>query len=237
MERGSTTSIIRKHRLRHCHTAHGASRSVRCMILVAACLLPAAGCVTTDTSSLRLESPDKDVVCQMAVAWNNEIAYMPDPAHNGARRPGLAGRLYLFGQDGKRSIAGDGSLIVDLYDDRPVGASHEPQQLEEWRLDNGTLKQMLSQDMVGLGYNLFLPWSTYRPEVTRVHLSLRYQPANPKAAPVYHQGDTMAVCNQTADVNKFTTLKNTTEPIVIPNNMPVIPHMIPPGTAMPSVQR
>jgi hypothetical protein len=237
MERGSKASIIWQHRLCDGNAVSLASRSVRCTILIAACLLPAAGCVTMDASSLHLDSPAKDVVCQMAVAWNNEIAYMPDPAHNGARRPGLAGRLYLFGQDGKHAVAGEGSLVVDLYDDAPAGVGHEPRQMEEWRLDNGTLKQMLSQDMIGLGYNLFLPWSTYRPEITRVHLALRYQPTNPKAAPVYHQGDTMAVCNQAADVNKFTTLKNTSEPILIPNNVPVIPHMMPPGAAMPSVQR
>ena len=33
----------------------------------------------------------------IAVAWQNKIDHLPDPARNGAEGPGLAGQIFLFG--------------------------------------------------------------------------------------------------------------------------------------------
>ena len=38
-------------------------------------------------------------------------------------------------------------------------------------------------DLVGWGYSLFLPWATYKPEINRVHLKVRYLPL--KGGPLY----------------------------------------------------
>src|SRR5207248_1940740 len=34
---------------------------------------------------------------EMAVAWRNRVAYLPDPTKNGAMGAGLAGQLFLYG--------------------------------------------------------------------------------------------------------------------------------------------
>ena len=36
--------------------------------------------------------------------------------------------------------------------------------------------------MVGDGYTLFLPWETYRPEITQIKLQMAYVPHNGRAA-------------------------------------------------------
>src|SRR5262249_19841415 len=46
-----------------------------------------------------------------------------------------------------------------------------------------TLRRLLKKDRIGWGYTLFLPWSTYRPEVTQVRLRVCYQPA--QGSPIY----------------------------------------------------
>ena len=48
--------------------------------------------------------------------------------------------------------------------------------MEEWRIDKDTLKRLFKKDIVGNGYTLFLPWASCRPEVTKVHLTVRYNP-------------------------------------------------------------
>ena len=56
-------------------------------------------------------------VCQIVATWNHQVVFAPDPTHNGAPTPGLAGRLYLFGQEVSFPLVEEGSLIVDLFDD------------------------------------------------------------------------------------------------------------------------
>ena len=97
--------------------------------------------------------------------------------------PGIAGRVYLFGPVPDFPLAGDGSIVVDLFDDTPRNGQPSSVHLEEWRFDPVTLQRLLKQDMVGWGYTLFLPWGTHRPEARSVHLTLRYEP--PQGTPVY----------------------------------------------------
>jgi hypothetical protein len=93
--------------------------------------------------------------------------------------------VYLFGPEIGFPVVGDGALVVDLYDE--TGTPERPAVLrEEWRLDPVTLKRLLRRDTIGWGYTLFLPWGSYRPEVTRVRLKVRYQPA--EGAPLFAEG-------------------------------------------------
>lgn len=59
--------------------------------------------------------------------------------------------------------------------------------LEQWRFDPQTLKRLLKKDMIGQGYTLFLPWGTYRPDVRRVRVNVRYEVDG--AMPVYANGE------------------------------------------------
>jgi hypothetical protein len=165
------------------HTAvrKGKARSVVVLLFSVACLLPTAGCVTTE-SLLHFGNAPADPPCQVVVNWTPEVVFTPDVAHGGTAMPGLTGRLYLFGQQIKYPEEADGSLIVDLYDETP-GHGNAPVLLEQWRVDNDTLKKLKRRDRVGWGYTFFLPWATYKPEITTVHLRLRYQPA--KGLPLY----------------------------------------------------
>jgi hypothetical protein len=131
------------------------------------------GCVTT--SSFVPASWDKPTgeICQVAAAWVPEVVYTPDPVHGGDSRPGFAGRVYLFGEEVKYPLVGDGTIIVTLYDETK-GRAQNKVPLEEWRFDAETLKRLERKDTVGWGYTLFLPWGTYRPDIKQIQLRLRY---------------------------------------------------------------
>jgi hypothetical protein len=145
-----------------------------------ALLLALPGCVTT-SSFVDMMPGQQAQVYKVAVAWNPEVVFTPDPVHGGEPVPGIAGRVYLFGEDIKEPIPGDGGVVVQLYDSRTKDKDARP--LEEWRIDAQTLKRLKRRDVVGWGYTLFLPWGSYQPEINRVTLRLRYQP--PKGMPLY----------------------------------------------------
>jgi hypothetical protein len=126
---------------------------------------------------------------QVVATWYPEVVVTPDPAHGGAPVHGLAGRVYLFGPEISFPLAGDGTMVVDLFNDTPDAKATVP--LEEWRFDKDTLKRLQRRDAVGWGYTLFLPWGTYQPEIKRVHLRLRYEPA--KGAPLYTESPAISL--------------------------------------------
>jgi len=63
------------------------------------------------------------------------------------------------------------------------GPDGRPVQLEEWTFQRDELKRLLRRDAVGMGYTLFLPWSTYKPDVTQVQLKVAY--LGSKGNPLY----------------------------------------------------
>lgn len=128
------------------------------------------GCTTT--SGFRLPGPPP---CQAVATWSNQITYAADPVHGGQLVPGLVGRLYLFGPEIGHPLTGDGTIVVDLFDDTPRTGAPAPVQLEQWRFDPASAKKLLKPDRIGLGYTLFLHWGTYRPDIKQVHLKVRYE--------------------------------------------------------------
>jgi hypothetical protein len=152
-------------------------------LLALALLALPAGCASGPPFTAGSEPPP---VAQVSAIWQKQVHYAADPTHSGAQTPGLAGRLYLFGTELSQPLVGDGSLTVVLYDDAPP-AGGQPKQLEAWNLDKDTLKRLVRRDVIGDGYTLFLPWGTYRPDITQVHLVVCYAPQ--KGSPVYSQGE------------------------------------------------
>jgi hypothetical protein len=118
--------------------------------------------------------PATSGIRQAITTWQPQLVSVPDPTHAGAPVPGFAGRLYLFGEGIDFPKVGDGSVVVDLYDES--AARPRAVLLETWHLDQDSLERLLRKDIVGWGYTLFLPWGTARPEVNRVRLDLRYEP-------------------------------------------------------------
>lgn len=129
------------------------------------------------------DGPPKGDVCQVAATWSNQVMFTPDPTHNGNPTPGIVGRLYLFGPTVGLPLGGDGSLVVDLYDEGQGPITPETLPLEEWHIDKDTLQRLQRRDFMGWGYTVFLPWGTYKPEISKIRLRVRYQPTN--ATPLY----------------------------------------------------
>jgi hypothetical protein len=148
-------------------------------------LLLNAGCALTSPFAAPGDGPKPGAACQVVTTWSNQVNYTPDPTHGGVPTPGLAGRLYLFDAAMVYPVLADGSLTVDLYNDAPDGPPGGV-LLEEWRIDKDTLKRLFKKDIMGNGYTLFLPWASCRPDVTRVHLTVRYDPVG-GGAPLWAQ--------------------------------------------------
>jgi hypothetical protein len=156
--------------------------------LVATMLLAAlaAGCESSQPWLLGNGMPtasSSHPVCQVAANWSNQVIYTPDPVHNGVPTPGFAGRLYLFGEPVGSPLIGDGSLVVDLYDETNVSPDHPAVHLEQWQIDKDSLRRLLKRDGFGSGYTLFLPWGTCKPGIAKVSLKTRYE--HPGSTPLY----------------------------------------------------
>ena len=156
-----------------------------------ALLVAIAGCVHLPKTGSDEPMPH-GAVCQITATWNHQVLFAPDPTHGGAPTPGLAGRLYLFGEEISYPLVEEGSLTVDLYDDtKPAANGQQPIPLEEWRLDAATLKRLVKRDMIGYGYTLFLPWGTYKPEINQVHLKLCF--VTSKSMPFYAESGRLSL--------------------------------------------
>jgi hypothetical protein len=149
------------------------------------------GCLSTGSFVLPGFEPPKVGPCEVVVAWNPEVLSRPDPANRGAPVKGLGGRMYLFGEGSDCPLIGDGCVVVDLHEQMFPGQGTNEVPLEEWRIDRDTLKRLLRRDAVGWGYTLFLPWGTYRPDITHVELRLRYEPV--KGAPLYAESSSVVL--------------------------------------------
>jgi hypothetical protein len=161
----------------------------------------AAGCTHTDWLHNKDDGPPgTGTPCQIVTVWQNRVVFAADPTKNGTPGPGLAGRLYLFGPEVSHPMVGDGSLVVELYDE----SSGQPEALERWEIDPTTLHRLMKPDMIGLGYTVYLPWRSYRAEVTRLRLKSRYQPG--KGAPLFTESAvTLAAMNGVARVSSTST--------------------------------
>jgi hypothetical protein len=87
--------------------------------------------------------------------------------------PGIVGRVYLFGKDIAFPLQADGSLYVELAEID----NGQPKVLEQWSIDALTMAKLQRKDAIGAGYSLFLPWGTYRPDISHVQLRVAFQPA------------------------------------------------------------
>ncbi len=166
--------------------------SILAVVSSIACLGGVTGCVALDGFISVTDEAPTGVPCQVMATWNREVLFVPDPAHMGQPGPGIAGRVYLFGEKVGYPMAAEGNLVVDLYNDAaPAPQGSMPVPLEEWRIDKDTLKRLLRKDPIGWGYTVFLPWGTYRPDITRVHMRVRFDPV--KGTPLYGEGSPLTL--------------------------------------------
>ena len=148
------------------------------LIVLALICLSSAGCVGLGDLVPTTDGPPTGKPCQVITNWNDQVVFTPDPTHGGAPTPGLACRLYLFGEQIGTPMACAGKVTVDIYDVSDPGKEAQPKLLEVLYIDKDTLHRLLRRDMIGWGYTLFLPWGTYNPQIKCVQLKLRYEPVN-----------------------------------------------------------
>ena len=144
-----------------------------------------AGCLTLDG---RMKDLPTGVPVQAAATWQTYVLFASDPTREGARTPGLAGRLYLVGAQADVPIFAPGKVEVRLYADNPGSRTRRTPKATDnarWKcgnIDPETLKGKLQHDAIGWGYSLLLPWGTYQPDLTHVRLTVRFEPTKGRHA-------------------------------------------------------
>jgi hypothetical protein len=120
--------------------------------------------------------------------------------------------------------------VVDLYDPNRPENDGSGVPLGQWRYDSVTLQRLLRKDMIGWGYTLFLPWPDYKPEVTRIQLRLRFEPAKGGMA-MYANSEPMTLDN---GVNKAPVLSSS-DRLFVPANQPAFRNavLVPEGQQTP----
>jgi hypothetical protein len=137
-----------------------------------------SGTVPFFSNSSEYSKWSKVPATEMVIAWRNWIDYLPDPTQSGRKGPGLAGQMFLFGPKAVPVLA-DGTLTIDLFDETPRPQGQPGNIPERWTFDKEALKALQSTDeRFGKCYVLFLPWPSYRPDVTRVRIATRYDMDN-----------------------------------------------------------
>ena len=156
----------------------------------AAAKVPAAALVLPKFPTLGAAPPQ---ATELAVTWQNRIAFLPDPTKNGASGAGIVGQMFLFAAGPKMPFApADGKLTVTMFDESPGRAAATPVQLGSWTFDKETLRRLITVDeRFGKSYALFLPWPDYRPDTTRVKLTVRYDPD--RGFPLYAEPSSLAL--------------------------------------------
>jgi hypothetical protein len=126
---------------------------------------------------------------QVEVAWNSEILMASNTENGNHPMPGLAGRLYVFGEKVGRPLEAPGAVTIVLYAIDKENKVGPP--LAKWELDSVALRKLGRTDAIGFGYTIFLPWLEYRPEIRRVQLDVRYVPDG--GQPLFAQSSTLAL--------------------------------------------
>jgi hypothetical protein len=136
---------------------------------------PANASASAQLAKLTGKSP-KVAAVEMTVLWRNRPDYLPDPSRNGEMCAGLAGQLFLYGP-GMQFAQADGKLLITLIDETPRPPGQEPNKPEVWEFDKDTLRKLVTMDeRFGKSYALFLPWPSYRADITKIRMAVRYDP-------------------------------------------------------------
>jgi hypothetical protein len=149
--------------------------------------LALSGCASTNFDICascccwRNDLPAHGEVTQVMALWAEGVVDQPsadprNPVTLGRPVPGFSGRVYLYGPASKEPLAAEGVITVQLYDaSNPTPADNQP-PLEVWNLSEENLQRIGKKDGLGWGYNIWVPWSTMKPDIHRVYLVVKYQP-------------------------------------------------------------
>jgi len=121
--------------------------------------------------------PTDEPVCKVVCWWDRNVRFAQDTKHDGAPFAGLAGQVFFFGIDEGHTIAPRGEIVAEWYDiTGPLEANAQPLWRCVYKAED--LHRMKQKGPVGPAYTLFLDWPNYRPQVQRVLVRVRFNPAN-----------------------------------------------------------
>lgn len=165
----------------------------RSLTRVALLALVTLGLVATGCASLPHVGwwePTTIPVCHVVALWENRPREVPDSTNGGSPLVGLAGKVYLMDKDNVHALAGEGRLIVEMYDE----TSGHLVPVERWDIHPNDFRRLGKKDMLGWTYIIFLPSQGLRPEMARVRLRTAFHPE--KGTPVFADSSvTLAPCN------------------------------------------
>jgi hypothetical protein len=141
--------------------------------------------VTTEAFFAMDEHKPTGPVCQLATSWTPQVQFAPDTAHQGRPMPGIVGRLWLFGEQAGFTRTGEGTVHLELSAILPERPQDGWICLEKLDIRKEDLQKLMQKDpmMEGPSYTMFLPWWSYRPDVTQIQMSLAFTPE--KGNPLY----------------------------------------------------
>lgn len=142
------------------------------LAMVQGCVAP-EGVLSKSLHHGAVEKPAEGSIQQVQVLWENRIITTQDVVNHGQPLNGLAGRVYFFGEEVGHPLAAKGTLTVDAHEYLPDGKTR---MLERWEIDPKTFVKLGRKDTIGWGYTVFLPWSTFRPDISRVMLQAKFVP-------------------------------------------------------------
>ena len=157
-------------------TIHFTGRATRILSVMCACwfITVASGCVLLEKCNAFRVVESYEPLSHVDVAFPPFIRVADDTQNPGRQIPGLAGRVWLFAEEGRKLAIARGMIEAELYDMTPVASGGLAVKLVQWKFHPSDLHQLRREDKIGMGYSLFLPWEEYRPEVKRVQLRLTY---------------------------------------------------------------
>ena len=144
-------------------------------ILLAGCVLvTTVGCHLLDTCSEYTGLGHREPVCSVVMVFEPFISVADDTISPGGQIPGLLGQVWLFTDEGKRTVPARGMIEAELFDMTHAGSGKLPERLADWKFFQPDLRLLKREDKVGIGYTLFLPWEKYEPSIKKVQLRLTY---------------------------------------------------------------
>src|SRR5262249_47419602 len=116
-----------------------------------AALLLNLGCLGTETRSWFASKPEAPPPANdMAVMYYKQVRYIPDPTKGGTPSAALTLRMYLFkGEKFGEPIIGEGTIIVDVYDDNKPAGRDGSVPVERTEFPKELLPKMLQKDVLG----------------------------------------------------------------------------------------
>jgi hypothetical protein len=119
------------------------------------------------------EPPPPTPVKNVLVYWDQNLHVSPDPTRQGAPLPGMACRVWIFGEERRQFLDATGLIQIDLFD---MTDPRTPKNVVSAKYFPEMVKLFKRTDTVGPGYTLFVPWPEYDPKIKDIKMQLTYYP-------------------------------------------------------------